>query len=310
MANPPNKPPDKRPDTLRRINPADLHARAQSARAALMQRIQDCSPTSPACPPGSPPVPTSPEVCAFCQGAGWYKKAVAVTHDDFGKLFPCSCTDASRAKHAEAARQARLVTLARELGPKLASCRFEDIDLDREFEPRFAWGGKVLDAEQQRAGLRRAYRLASDYAARPMGWLALFGPPGTGKSHLSAAIANDLARHGNIVTYASERALFAHLRQGFSDHSTDARLQDLQETPVLVLDDVGASVRSDFTDEWLWALLNHRGMYELPTVISSNAVPATLERRVADRIDEFSTIAFVICSSYRSQIRLAREATR
>ena len=148
MTNPPNK----RPGSLRQITPADLQARAQSARDALMQRIQDYSPMNPACPPGSPPVPMSSPVCAFCNGAGWYKKAVPMDHDDFAKLFPCSCTDASRAKFAEAARQARLATLARELGPKLASCRFEDIDLDRDFEPRFEWGGKSLDVDQQRAG--------------------------------------------------------------------------------------------------------------------------------------------------------------
>lgn len=102
-------------------------------------------------------------------------------------------------------------------------------------------------------------------------------------------------------------ALLDHLRRGLSDYSLSDRIQACQEVPVLVLDDLGAEVRDERTDEWLYKILNHRALYDGPTVMSCNATRAQLEARIADRLDECARVVFVIASSYRAEIRRQRD---
>ena len=226
----------------------------------------------------------------------------------FGQLQCCDCADSNRV-HALRARQQRLLTaLASELGPRLASATFDTFDTDRRVDDTVTFGRATLQAAQQRQSLVQALARTRAWAERPVGWLALLGPTGTGKSHLAAAAATSLAAHGMAVTYASTPMLFSFVRAGLRDYSADARLMALADAPVLVLDDLGAEATNDLTAEWLYKLINSRLLHERPTIISSNMLLSSLDLRIADRIEDISQIVYVIASSYRRERRRARDA--
>lgn len=306
---PPEQTPSEMDATLRRIGASDLLILKRATTDAMATSADADDAWTPPTPAPSAmtnsPAPSRP--CPRCSGAGFYKLAVRAEDPRFGKLLPCECREAAKAERLSVERRALLQELGRELGPKLARAKLDAFEVERELPKAMSWAGKPFTVDQQYALLKKAYQAAVGYAERPCGWLAFFGPPGTGKSMLSAAIANALAERGQAVSYASVPALLDFLRDGIGDYTVGKRLRALEEAPVLILDDLGAEVRDDRTDEWMGKILNHRDLYDLPTVISSNATRDKLEQRIADRIDANARVVYVVATSYRAIIRKTRE---
>lgn len=302
---PPEQTPSEMDTAMRRIGAGDLLVLKRITEAHADEADESMPPILASSATTNSRAPS--HLCPRCSGSGFYKLAVRVEDSRFGRLYPCECRIAAQAAQITAERQVLLTELGRELGPKLARARLEDFDLERDLPTAVSWAGKAFTVDQQYSLLHKALHAARAYADRPCGWLAFFGPTGTGKSMLSAAIANALAERGQQVSYASVPALLDFLRDGIGDYSVGKRLRALEETPVLVLDDLGAEVRDDRTDEWIGKILNHRSQYDLPTVISSNAIRNQLEQRIADRIDENARVLYLVATSYRAIIRKERE---
>jgi DNA replication protein DnaC len=64
-----------------------------------------------------------------------------------------------------------------------------------------------------------------------------YGPAGTGKSHLAAALGHQACRRGHDVTFTTCSRLLAHLAGGHADRSFEARVRKLAKTAVLICDD-------------------------------------------------------------------------
>lgn len=62
-------------------------------------------------------------------------------------------------------------------------------------------------------------------------------------------------------------------------------MRTFQTTDLLLLDDLGAETASAWTEETLWALVDHRCKEHLPMIITTNLGPDDLAARVGDRID-------------------------
>ena len=100
-----------------------------------------------------------------------------------------------------------------------------------------------------------------------------YGTKGTGKTKLAAIIANERAKSGSPVLFASVPDLMADIRASFADGKTAETVRAVKETPFLVLDDLGAEKMTEWVGEQLFCIVNHRYNECLQTVVTSNYSP-------------------------------------
>jgi len=134
-----------------------------------------------------------------------------------------------------------------------------------------------------------AYQAAKAFAAEPKGWLILAGPSGCGKTHLAAAITNERLSRGYPVFFITTPDLLDHLRSTFSPDSEipyDEFFEQVRNTPLLVLDDLGAQSSTPWAKEKLDQLLTYRFNGELPTVIVTIVPIEELDERLHTRLTD------------------------
>jgi DNA replication protein DnaC len=204
-------------------------------------------------------------VCPRCHGAGYLVRDVPYGHPEFGELVTCPC----RAAEKQQLRRHKLLTMSN-LGP-FSDKTFENFDAGVP-------------------GVARAYARARKFAEHPAGWLILFGGYGCGKTHLAAAIANQVLRE-NLMTvlFAVVPDLLDHLRSTFGPNSEveyDERFEQIRGAHILMLDDFGTENATPWAREKLFQLINHRYNYRLPTVITSNRKPEDIDQRIFSRLSD------------------------
>jgi DNA replication protein DnaC len=167
------------------------------------------------------------------------------------------------------------------------------------FDPRGASGEpEHLD------NLRRALNLARHFAQGPSDWITFIGEPGSGKTHLAAAIANECGARGEPFCFAIVPDLLDHLRSSFAPDSPlryDQMFEDVRNAPLLILDDLGAQSTTPWAQEKLFQILNHRYNADLATVITTNVPLEQHERRICSRMldQRLSTVFAITAPPYR-----------
>ena len=142
---------------------------------------------------------------------------------------------------------------------------------------------KVL--ERMTAILAMAKNYVKNFSKRKDN-LLLIGPTGTGKTHISTAIARELIHEGYDVIYDSTQNILSDFeddkfRGGWnSENRSDKYL----ECTLLIIDDLGTEFSNQFTVSALYNLLNARQNKGLATIISTNLTPEELARKYEDRI--------------------------
>jgi DNA replication protein DnaC len=205
----------------------------------------------------------SEPVCPRCGGAGFLRVDAQVDDPRFGSIVPCSCREQEIAER----RLARLVD--RSNLRALAGMTFDN----------FLFSGAPSVASTQ------AQRFAQD----PEGWLVLLGGTGTGKTHLAASIGNYRLAQGRPALFMVVPDLLDHLRASFapsSDVAYDDLFEAVRDAPLLILDDLGAQTSTQWASEKLFQLFNHRYIYRLATVITSNLSLDEIGGRIASRMSD------------------------
>lgn len=240
----------------------------------------------PELPPGTRIQP------ADCEAHGTYDQKVFAV---LGKELRSNCPECSRIarEKAEAAEQANKamevrMSLARKLGDALIPKRFTTRTLENY----------QVENEGQRKALRfcQHYVQVFDEILKTGRCMVLIGKPGTGKTHLGVAMANELLHNtSRTAVYRTVGAILQAIRATYDRHSERSEseiLSSLISPDLLVLDEVGVSKEqpSDFELTTLFAIINGRYEQERPTVVISNLdahqLPSAMGERCVDRLRE------------------------
>ncbi len=129
--------------------------------------------------------------------------------------------------------------------------------------------------------------------------LLLIGGTGLGKTHLCAALAVTAAKKGCDVIYTTAQNMFSifedeHFRSYGRDREGTERFLSCE---LLIVDDLGTEMNTQFTVSCLYNIINSRMIADLPTVINTNLAPRELSSRYTDRVTsrlfgEFTPLVF------------------
>ena len=129
--------------------------------------------------------------------------------------------------------------------------------------------------------------------------LFIYGDWGTGKTHLSCAIAHRIFDRWNggergcpRVVFVSEPDLFRRIQATYSFNKEEREIRESEDNIIkgisycdlLILDDVGKERRSDprFVQRTLFAIVDNRYRLELPMVITANFDVDGLKKHLED----------------------------
>ena len=153
--------------------------------------------------------------------------------------------------------------------------------------------------------MKAVYDVCAEYAyqfGKKPGNLLLFGAPGLGKTHLSAAIAREVSGKGYSVVYDTAAHVFEQFEtQKFSreeDEETSADVERVLQCDLLILDDLGTEMTTAFVQSALYRIVNTRLMEKKSTILNTNLTPGELARRyspqIASRIEgEYQILPFL-----------------
>ncbi len=116
--------------------------------------------------------------------------------------------------------------------------------------------------------------------------LLLRGRTGCGKTHIAAAILRVVIQRGFAGRFVNFQNLLARLRESYgaqSDEAEAAILGELTGVDLVVIDDLGAEMTTDWVRDRLYLIVNERYEADRPLVITTNCSEAELDQRIGPR---------------------------
>ncbi len=165
--------------------------------------------------------------------------------------------------------------------------------LDRRVPESFA-GREVQDA--------RVAGWADRFVAEGKSYgILMLGPTGSHKTtEAYAAIRRiAIAKAERGLGFAWQAATFAGFNALMRPRDENAHLADFDRfcnAEVVLLDDLGVGLESDWTDDTLYRLIDHRWANKLATIVTTNlpgkALAASVDQRVASRLGSLVQMTF------------------
>ena len=189
---------------------------------------------------------------------------------------------------------------------------FDSFSLD--YYSPLPWPGESLSP---RENMELVYEVCLNYAQKFGRFyfknLFLSGAPGLGKTFLSACIARTVSENGHSVVYDTAGNVFAQFEaRKFLRDSDDGR-EARDETrrylgcDLLILDDLGSELTTQFTQSALYELINGRLVGGKRTVISSNLSMEEAAVRYSPQIASRLEGEYHLLHFFGEDIRLLRK---
>lgn len=176
------------------------------------------------------------------------------------------------------------------VSPSYRMCRHKMVDMETKRISRLLSSSRLPDFFKDKTfenfkrhdnpeAFMAAQRTANDVGG--LG-LMLYGKPGTGKTHLAAAVVNARLASGNQAVFVTVPELLADIRDTIArKKDTSELLETVKDVELLVMDDMGAEKITDWAVEQLFSVVNARLLRKKQTVVTSNYEPAKLIARMA-----------------------------
>lgn len=134
--------------------------------------------------------------------------------------------------------------------------------------------------------LKKAKKYAQELG-KNSGNMLILGTTGTGKTHISTAIAKVAIERGFYVIYDSTQNVLNdfesdRFKSGYGAY--EPKGEKYLECDLLILDDLGSEFSTQFSISCLYNILNTRMNRGLPTIVSTNLEPTELSGRYDGRI--------------------------
>lgn len=244
--------------------------------------------SDPECPP--------PVLCEFC-GAPRYTKGFWLGgHIKWLPVGPEPCTCA---EGIAAYKKEKLERAAEEDAARIAEHNRKMRDYIKQIIGESGMGERFLRrtfesfqiTAENRSAARTAQRYANDFErllpkrGQPdpgRNGLFIAGPKGTGKTHLAAAIANQLLNQGNPVICLTMIDLLERVKRTYAKEDVDegSVLTIYKTIPLLIIDDMGKERPTEWAVSTIYNIINGRYEAYLPTIVTTNYDSETLVARM------------------------------
>lgn len=247
--------------------------------------------------------PPDPIPCEYC-GAPRYTKGFYLLGSikwNFCGPERCTCPEAVAAYEKEQAEQeAREKAEKERAAAERMRARIQRIIGDSGMSSRFlrrTFETFQITAENERA-LRACKAYADTFRSKlpennpdpGRNGLFIMGPKGTGKTHLVAAIANQLMQAGTPVICMTMidlldriKRTYESARQYGEEDSEGDVLNTYKDVPLLIIDDIGKEPATEWAVSKIYAIINARYEAYMPTIITTNYTDHDLVRRLTPK---------------------------
>lgn len=110
--------------------------------------------------------------------------------------------------------------------------------------------------------------------------IMFLGVPGSGKTHLSLAIANKLLNEKGVgclyMPFRETMTELKHLNSAATSNKYEEQMHKLSTTRLLIIDDLFKGTVSDADINYIFQIVNQRYLNQLPFILSSEKTPIQL----------------------------------
>jgi len=224
-------------------------------------------------------MPYGPERCDCPEAVAAYEKA-----------------EAERLAKEEAERKATEAFMLRErirkiigesgMGDRFLRRTFETFEITKDNQKAYTMAKKYADSFENLMPKRGQPEPGRN-------GIFIAGPAGTGKPHITAAIANQLIHKGRPVICMTMIDLLARIRKTFNRDGTDesAVLSLYKTVPLLIIDDIGKEPPTEWAISTIYNIINGRYEAYLPTIVTTNYDDKALIERMTPKTSGDSVTA-------------------
>ena len=162
----------------------------------------------------------------------------------------------------------------------------ERTTLEQELIPRRYWGCTWETFKIERA-FPVPVKVLKSWQGEGEPICCICGPAGTGKTHMAVAtVLRWIAARGYGARFLVVPEWLQEIKGGFGSGDSFTLLHRAQSssTKLLVLDDLGAELATDWVRDTVYSVVNHRYNELLPTIVTTNLTLAEISQNYHDRL--------------------------